>query len=78
LKKYECGRCSYSCDGLQEFGDHPCLGANPVLAALGRVFYFKDFKMDMMAVVKASIQKHRVRLAVDGIEDAVRRGELGA
>jgi hypothetical protein len=78
LKKYECGRCSYSCDELQEFGDHPCFGANHVLAALGQVFYFKDFKMDMRAVVKESIQKHRVRVAVDGLEDAIRRGELGA
>ena len=76
MKKYECGRCSYSCDGLQEFGDHPCLGTNPVLASLSRVFYFPDFKIDLRAVVKESIQKARASLAVDRIEDALRRGEL--
>jgi hypothetical protein len=47
-----------------------------VLAALGQVFYFPDFKIDMRAHVKESIKKHRIRAAVDGIEDALRRGEL--
>jgi hypothetical protein len=76
LKKYQCGRCTYGSDDLEEFGAHICVGANPMLAALGGVISTPWFTIDLTQAVKESIEQHRVQAAVDGLEDALRRGEL--
>jgi len=76
LKKYQCGRCPFGSDDLEEFGAHICVGANPMLAALGGMISTPEFTIDLTMAVKESIEQRRVQTAVDGLEDALRRGEL--
>lgn len=76
MPKYKCGRCPFSSDDLQQFGAHPCVGDNPMVAALSGVISLPDFRIDLGKVVLEKIEEHKVKSAVDRLEDALRQGDL--
>jgi len=76
VRKYQCGRCPYGSDDLEEFGAHICVGANPMLAAFGGMISTPEFTIDLTMAVQEQIEQRRVQTAVDDIESALRRGEL--
>ncbi|MBV8164835.1 MAG: hypothetical protein JOZ91_11290 [Candidatus Eremiobacteraeota bacterium] len=73
LSKFLCGKCFEGYEGLQAFGDHLCLGDNPVLARLRGVIRMGGFSLDLRKVVQETIRRHKVRAAIDTLEDGLRR-----
>ena len=78
MSKYVCGRCHKGFDDLQLFGDHHCLGDNPILRAFGGVINLGEFSIDLEKAVEESLEKHRVESAVNELENGLRRGDLSA
>jgi len=78
MKKYVCGRCREGFDDLQVFGNHPCPGYNPVVAALCSVVNLREYSIDLTKTVEDAIEKQRVAAAVRKLEDDLRRGDLSA
>jgi hypothetical protein len=78
MSKYVCGRCHQGFDDLQVFGDHPCPGYNPVLAALCSVINLCEHPIDLSKIVHEAVEKQRVEAAVRKLEADLRRGDLSA
>lgn len=78
MNKYVCGRCHQGFDDLQIFGDHPCPGYNPVVAALCNVINLCEHSIDLPKTVKEAVERQRVEDAVRKLEDNLRRGDLSA
>lgn len=75
MSKYKCGRCFQGYDELQAFGDHLCPGENPFLAALGAI-RLGEYSIDLSACVDEAVQQHKVKRAIDDLEDGMRRPNL--
>jgi len=73
LSKFECGKCFEGYDDLQAFGDHVCLGDNPVLARFRGVIRMGGFSVDLRKVVQETIRRHKVQWAIDTLEKGLRR-----
>jgi len=78
MSKYVCGRCHQGFDDLQVFGDHPCPGYNPVVAALCNAINLHEYSIDASKIVKDAVEKQRVEAEVRKLEDRLRRGDLSA
>ena len=77
MSKYLCGRCHQGFDDLQVFGNHICLGDNPILAALSNI-NLGEYSIDLRKVVEEAVEKVRIQKAVDSLEDGLRRGDFPA
>ena len=73
-----CGKCHQGFDELQAFGDHACHGENQVLLRLRRVIDIGGCRVDFGAMIDNAVRKNDLRLAVEGLEDSLRRGDLSA
>jgi hypothetical protein len=77
LSKFKCGKCFKGFEELQAFGDHACVGDNAFLAALGNggTINLGEFSIDLSACVEESIHQHKVKSAIENLENGFRRSD---
>jgi hypothetical protein len=78
LSKFKCGKCFQGYEELQAFGDHVCTGENPMLAAFSSVGVLRlgAYSIDFTKCVEEAIKKNKVKLAIENLEDGMRRTDL--
>lgn len=77
MSKFKCGKCYRGFEELQAFGDHLCAGENPFLAALGGgVINLGEYSIDLAQSVEESLHQHKVKKAIDNLEDGIRRADF--